>query len=276
MKIYANRNKSESHLYFHTPSESARNFLFYPISTGVNVRDSGYKIHRERYDSFLIMHIVEGSLQLDQDGKHYEANEGEILLVDCYKEHVYFTDTHTKFTWLHFDGGTSRPWFESLDNAFGRVIKGSPESNDKILSIISGVKHSENEYALSDKIHALMCDIFSYSEMNVNPRHSTVVNDAKTYMEEHLTEDLTVKEIADKLNYSPSHFSKIFKDCTKMSPYEYLLSRRIELAKKLLIQTNYPLDVIAYKSGFHSVPRLICEFKKATTFTPLKFRKLHF
>lgn len=276
MKLYADRNKSESHIYFYFPSESARSFLFYPIAAGVYVRNRGYRISRECYNSFLLIYVIEGSMQLDQDGRHYEAKAGDLLIIDCYREHLYYTDTLTKFIWLHFDGSTTRPWFDSLYSEFSSAIKANPGCQEQMLSILSGVKNSENEHILSKKIHSLMCDIFSFAKMQISSKSSSIISDAKLYIEEHLAEDLTVKTIADVFHYSPAYFSKIFKDSTKLSPYEYILSRRIELAKRLLLQTNLPMDVVADKSGFHSVSRFICAFKQATNFTPLKFRKLHF
>lgn len=266
----------ENGFYFHTPSESARRLLFYPLVAGSFEKDQNYRVYRQQYDSFLILYIADGRLFLKQSETLYKGEKGEILLVDCYKEHEYFTDSYAKLIWLHFDGSTSRSWFETLKANYGQALRASLSCPDLIWNIIDGIRTGKNEYLLSAEIYTLLCEISAYSESQTTGNYSPTVNEAKAFIEKYLQQELTVKQIAAAVHFSPSHFSKIFKDSTKMSPYEYLLSRRIEWAKKLLLQTRHPLDVVAAKSGFHSTPHFICAFKQATGLTPLKFRKLNF
>ncbi|MBO5214331.1 MAG: helix-turn-helix domain-containing protein [Clostridia bacterium] len=266
----------ESIYYFHTPSEFARRELFYPVAVGSYEKVRDYRIHRKHYDSILILYVADGSLYLKQNGTLYKGESGDMLLVNCYGEHEYFTDSYAKLLWLHFDGNSSVSWFKNLTEAHGQALRGSPRCPHMIRSIMDGIKTGENEYLLSAKIYTLLCDISAFSESQATENYSPAISEAKTFMEEHLEQDLSVEQIATAVHFSPSYFSKIFKDSTKMSPYEYLLSRRIERAKKLLLQTRFSMDVIAERSGFHSTPHFICAFKQATGLTPLKFRKLNF
>ena len=275
-----NPNKTQilekNYCYFHTPSESSRNLLFYPLVAGNFEKDENYRIHRQNYNSFLVLYVTDGCLFLKQNEILFKGEKGDLLLVDCYKEHEYFTDSYAKFVWLHFDGSTSRSWFATVTEQQGQALRSSPQCADMIWKIIDGMKSEENEHLLSAKIYTLLCEISAFSETRATEGYLPSITEAKTFMEEHLEQDLSVEQIATQVHFSPSYFSQIFKESTKMSPYEYLLSRRIERAKKLLLQTRFSMDIIAERSGFHSTPHFICAFKQATGLTPLKFRKLNF
>ena len=263
-------------IFFHTPTKDARHLLFYPLGVGKFQRGNSYRVHRLRYDSFLILYVFEGSLQLKQKNACYRAEKGDVLLVDCYEEHEYFTDGHVDMIWLHFDGSTSRTWFEALTNDRGQRIRGSRQCPQILGEILSGIQNAENEYSLSNRIYTLLCDLAFFAETYAAEHSGSAVSDAKAFMENRLADPITVEQIARAVHFSPSHFSKIFKTVTKVSPYEYLLTRRIERAKQLLLYTNLPLEIVAQQTGFNSLPHFICAFKKATGMTPLKFRKLHF
>lgn len=60
------------------------------------------------------------------------------------------------------------------------------------------------------------------------------------------------------------------------SPYQYLISYRINHAKRLLHNTNLSIQEIAYASGFNNVPSFIQMLKKHTNLSPKKFREIKF
>lgn len=75
---------------------------------------------------------------------------------------------------------------------------------------------------------------------------------------------------------SPSHFSRIFKQQTGFSPYDYVLVSRLNRAKEYLQKTNMTVSEIAYEVGFNSDTNFIFFFKSNTGISPAKFRKLKF
>lgn len=73
---------------------------------------------------------------------------------------------------------------------------------------------------------------------------------AKELMEARLTSDISLAELAAECRVSRSHFTRAFKECTGMPPYQYLLERRIDRAKQLLSSSDLSLAEIAVHSGF--------------------------
>lgn len=72
------------------------------------------------------------------------------------------------------------------------------------------------------------------------------------YINEHLSQDIKLADLAVLLGMSQFHFSHMFKVAMGIAPYQYLLQQRIELAKELLKQKERSIAEIALECGFNS------------------------
>jgi AraC family transcriptional regulator len=63
-------------------------------------------------------------------------------------------------------------------------------------------------------------------------------------------ERVSIEDIANACNLSRSYFIRAFKDTTHRTPYQWLIERRIELARELLRHSDKPLSDIAISCGF--------------------------
>lgn len=276
MEISGNGICKGSHIYFYTPSQTAKKLLYYPIAAGDYCCDSDYAVERDRYDSILALYVADGNITFIQNDIEVKAEKGELLLINCCRKHRYFTKTSAKTIWVHFDGSESRAWFDEIKSQKGQKIKDSGRLASLLREIVDNIKNDENEYLISGRIYSLLCDISSVSERSAQDDKLISINNAKQYMKEHLGECLTVSSMAKAAHLSPSYFSKLFKEATGSSPYDFLLNLRLEKAKELLHQTNLSVSEIAYQTGFNSDANFIYFFKKETNISPLKFRKLKF
>lgn len=80
-------------------------------------------------------------------------------------------------------------------------------------------------------------------------------------------------EISKKAGMKVGSFCKTFRKRYGLSFIEYVHSIRINIAKKLLIQTQFYIDDICYETGFNNVSFFNRKFKEATGFTPSQYRK---
>ena len=87
---------------------------------------------------------------------------------------------------------------------------------------------------------------------------------------------IRVGDLAQAVHMSPSHFSRVFKQQTGFSPYDYVLVSRLNRAKEYLQKTSMTVSEIAYEVGFNSDTNFIFFFKSNTGLSPAKFRKLKF
>lgn len=92
---------------------------------------------------------------------------------------------------------------------------------------------------------------------------------------ERYLQPISLKDIAGYSNYSETYISKLFHKQYGLTFTAYLISLRIEHAKRLLLNTDLPIQEICIRSGFSSFPNFINMFKRLTELTPKDFRKTY-
>jgi AraC family transcriptional regulator len=92
------------------------------------------------------------------------------------------------------------------------------------------------------------------------------------YIEEHLSEDISLCALAAIAGFSVHHFGEIFKAETGLAPHHFLIERRIHRAKELLLGGNTPIAQIAVEVGFSGQSHFTEHFRRLTGSTPLRFR----
>jgi two-component system response regulator YesN len=98
---------------------------------------------------------------------------------------------------------------------------------------------------------------------------------AKTYINEHFTEPITLEEVAEIVGYSSSYFSTMFKEKAGLSFTEYVFDKRMEEAKRQLRDTNYTVAKICENVGYVDIKHFNKGFKKYTGITPKSYKKLY-
>ncbi|MDF5714830.1 MAG: AraC family transcriptional regulator [Rhizonema sp. NSF051] len=92
------------------------------------------------------------------------------------------------------------------------------------------------------------------------------------YIHTHLDQNLSLMEIAEVINISPTYFASLFKRATGSSPHQYVIQQRVERAKMLLSKTDLTISDIALQVGFSSQSHLTQQFKRFTGMTPKQVR----
>lgn len=93
------------------------------------------------------------------------------------------------------------------------------------------------------------------------------------FVEANLSTPFMLGDLALLSNLSEFHFARMFKASFGCTPHQYVLTRRIELAKQLLSLSAHPLAEIAASCGFSSQQHLSQQFKKRVGVTPAQFRR---
>ena len=93
------------------------------------------------------------------------------------------------------------------------------------------------------------------------------------YVDNHYSEDICLKTIADKLNLNPTYCGQIFKQETSVLFTDYLCNYRIEKAKYLLQSTNMKSCDIAVEVGFSNSNYFANVFRKKVGLYPSRYKK---
>jgi AraC family transcriptional regulator len=92
------------------------------------------------------------------------------------------------------------------------------------------------------------------------------------FMHDNYSRELMLDEIASAAYLSEYHFARLFKQITGVTPHVYLANLRLERARKLLVDTQYPISEIAAMVGYQSQSHFTKIFKSVTGMTPRVFR----
>jgi AraC-like DNA-binding protein len=87
-------------------------------------------------------------------------------------------------------------------------------------------------------------------------------------MRAHLSEPLTVADLAELVSLSPSAFAHMFRDITGRSPYQFLKEMRLERARELLVDGQLAVARVSKEVGYGSVSHFIAEFRGRFGVTP--------
>jgi AraC-like DNA-binding protein len=95
------------------------------------------------------------------------------------------------------------------------------------------------------------------------------------YVAANLTDPISLTDLAEVAGLSRMHFAAQFRRSTGFRPHDYLVDRRIEYARGLLVSSDLSLIEIALSAGFASQAHFSRMFKRFTGVTPAAWRALH-
>ena len=95
----------------------------------------------------------------------------------------------------------------------------------------------------------------------------------RAWARERLAEPLTVEAMARHAGVSPRTFARRFREETGTTPLQWLLARRVLEARRLLEESDLPVEVIATEAGFGNAASLRDHFRRATATTPTAYRR---
>lgn len=271
----------KSEIFFSSPSLKAKKLYYNVLCAGHFYCDNSYHLKRDNYDSILILHIIDGTFTFKgENGEFLTAEKTDTVILDCYESHEYFAEDSVEFLWIHIDGVNSREICREIISDNGNISKSVKYNylRDLLFKIFSDVKNGViiPEQQLSFSIYEMLLELLNPSKTKDKTIHEENIARTKEYIVSHLNEQITVEILADVANMSVTNFSRVFRQQTGFSPYDFVLSTRLNKAKEYLLQTNMSVTQIAYETGFNSESNFIYCFTNNEGISPGKFRKLKF
>jgi transcriptional regulator GlxA family with amidase domain len=99
------------------------------------------------------------------------------------------------------------------------------------------------------------------------------LEETRCWVAERLDKPLDVAAMAGHAGVSPRTFARRFRDETGATPLQWLLSQRVHEARRLLEETDLPIDAVAWRAGFGTAASLRDHFRRATETTPTAYRR---
>lgn len=277
MKSHERYVSPKSDYYLYSPSLTAQELFLYPLSCGHFMYEQGYSLHRDSYDSFLLLYVEKGQLTLHYEHKITEVSAEQLVLIDCYKPHSFQTQEECETLWCHFDGIMASNLYESIVSHNGNVFSLVDHCIiDNLNAIYRTFAFGDTikEPLLSKYLNDILTLLLLYTPKDsLSNNYTHIAEDTISYINNHFRENISVPQLADKAGLSQYHFIRSFKKETGFTPHEYIIFARINAAKYLLKNTQLPIREICDQSGF-SCESVFCNaFKQRLYITPIQYRK---
>jgi AraC family transcriptional regulator len=126
---------------------------------------------------------------------------------------------------------------------------------------------------------ALACRLIArFSAQASRPQHFTQglprwrLNRALEYIHDQIDHDLTLNDVAQAAGLSEFYFCRLFKQNMAMTPHQYIVQQRLNLARTLLTDPRISIKVICRMVGFSNQGHFSALFKRATGLSPKAYR----
>lgn len=237
------------------------------------------------HDYCEIIYIVEGTGEFNIGGKTYELHQGDVAIYNPGVPHEERSRTTDSFKIVYC----------GVDNLH---IEGVPQGMllpPHVEPVIPCEKYAlKVESYLSEILQECESQVLGYDTLTSNLLMSLItviyrivdvkfqfqtykgINEialrTKQFIDKNYTQSISLKDIADTLYVSPHYLSHLFKKELGDSPFNYLISRRIEEAKRLLGHTDLPVHEVASQVGYGNEKYFSMLFKKVSGMTPSSYR----
>jgi AraC family transcriptional regulator len=133
-----------------------------------------------------------------------------------------------------------------------------------------------NEFLTIDRVKLTATPKFLSSPMMV-PKYdrglpSIKLRQALEYIDNHLSQNISLVEIARQIDMSQHYFCRSFKQSIGITPHQYLIQQRVERAKQLLIHSELTILDITDECGFANPSHFAKYFRQHTGISPRQFR----
>ena len=253
----------------------------------IAIGENENQLHVERrkgYPAYHCMLCKSGKGNLIIDDCHYVVEPDSVFFLNYNQPHTYYPDESSETawhtSWVVFDGENVM----QLLNQLG-ISESEPKKISKKSSAYTNFSLIYNEalsggissiYKCSAGLYSLLLDLsytsFSY-DMPSNRVSTERIEQVLKYIELNWKKNIGLDEMADTMKITPQYLCKLFKEAIGKTPYEYLISYRLQKSKEMMADKKLLISDISSRAGFNDTSYFCAVFKKYEGITPRQFRE---
>ncbi len=251
---------------------------FFIEMAGISYCDESYRISRKNSPIYVFEYVLEGEGTVITDGRRFTARKGDAYILHRGSEHLYYSDKSNPWTKIWFNA--SGPLIDSLIHLY-RLTHINHMENVPVSALFHDLLHAARQAgnynpAFSDEASRLFFQLILTLYPHVHREPFAYSGDArvlKEYLDKNICTRVELKDLCGQIYHSPSQTIRIFKKAFGVTPYQYLISQRMELAKLLLLNSNKSIREISADLNFYDEHYFSNLFKDKNGISPLKYRK---
>jgi AraC family transcriptional regulator len=264
----------------HVEVYQGNNAGIYIPSTG----HCGYAVSENHsHPSFSFFYSLDQNVTTIINGKSYETPAGILSVIPPgVTHHEIPGETFTRFTSILIDTAFFKYHAIEYKVAETAAIPGKFKMTDAVrASVREFIAEISSPQTGFDKllesieirlVHALLRAMSGLGEKKSGISMRLEIEKVIAHINANYSRTISIEEMASLIALSPSHFSRLFKKETSVSPQDYLIDIRLTRSRSYLLKTEKNITEIALLCGFASSAHLSSSFRNKFGITPSRFR----
>ena len=230
-----------------------------------------YPTHMHQYAELAI--CLGAPLKITVDGHTEELTKGNAAFVFPFQPHSYHSSCINDLALFVFSPSMIPDFFNNTTDKVGVGSVFTPKEST-ILMLRDRI-FEKGDFELFDIkgcIYLMLSDFLENTELCESSQDSSIAVGVVDYVNKHITEKITLQNIAKALGYNPNYLSQRIGDLFGINLCSLISNIRADKAKYLLIETKKAGLEICYECGFGSERSFHRQFKEITGCTPKEYR----
>lgn len=269
-------------IFKHTSNFAKENLYYIKLIMNVHAKLPFY-CTLNKFNSYCILYSSNSTGKLHYKNHIYTIRPNSILFIDCNFPHKIELNgvKESDFQVAYLNGSNIHYLYNLFteNDFFTCDIQASSDIPFIFKKLFKCCKQNfkYSELIISNLIASLLTSLLLNKERNLNSSNSApkYILDIKSLLDHNYDHPYSLNELAKQYNINKYKLVRDFTNYISISPINYLIKRRIEIAKKLLKTTTLSINEISYSVGIQNPNHFINLFRKTTNTTPLNYRKLH-
>lgn len=248
------------------------------VLAGVTMPNSDYRISRAPLDVYVFEYVADGEGYIESGGVKYTVSGGTFYCMKRGIDEVHYSSEKEPYRklWLNLRGDFVDKMYDmfSLDDVFVarlNVLDSFLAMHDKL-----GRINEENRSDMLAEVSKLLFSVLTDATKNRffpgEEKNGTLAEKIRSFIDAGIYSDLSVESIAADFGVSSTHTIRVFREKYGTTPHQYILERRISIAKSLLTGTVMPIGEIAALLNYSNTQHFSASFRKSVGCTPHKYR----
>ena len=249
------------------------------LLAGVTYPNPEYRIPRHPSSEYVFEYVISGTGHIEYSGEVIDVRAGTFYYIKKGADVVYYADPDDPYEkiWINIDGIL----VDRLTDLFmlGEVYTAEVNVMRLFLEIHDRLEHmtSENASEVCKQISCLLYEMLMEvrkSEFFPDTQDKNTLDERiRAYIDSNLYSDISLDLMAEHFGITKMHIIRVFKRKFNTTPMQYLIDKKISVAKSLLCGTVMPIKEIAALLRYSNTQHFSSSFKSATGVTPNKYRQ---